>query len=546
MRLPVYFKRAAAEWPFVRMRQLLCAWAVLCVGSGIQAQTNAVIAPGRADAIQSLSATGHDRRIDLHWLPVATGMERFTVERAEQPDGPFVAIAANHLANHYSDFIGSNDRTYSYRVARLFPNGKQSVPSITVTARSRAMTDAELVTSVQEATFRYFWDYAHPGSGLIRERSNYGVTCAAGGTGFGLFALMIGAERRFAPRSVVAQRVATMLTFLEEKTDRYHGAFPHWIHGATGKTLPFSPDDNGADIVETALLMQGVLAVRQYFNQANGVETEIRQRATRLWEAVEWDWFLKSPGSKTLYWHWSPEFGWKKNIRVAGWNEAMITYLLAIASPTHPIPADCYYKGWARSKSYVHGQQYYGFTQAVGRYPMGGPLFLTQYSFIGFDPRNKRDRFCDYFVNNRNITLIQRAYAIENPGKHLGYGESLWGLTASMAPDKYHNSAPGPNDNGTIAPTAAISAMPYTPAESLACLKHLYLTHGKRLWGEFGFKDALNLSRDWYSDQYLAIDQGPIIAMIENARTGLCWRMFMANPEIAPTLKAIGWESTKQ
>lgn len=545
MLMLTFFKKTTVEWIRACVIQLLCAWAMLCACCGIQAQANDGTAPGRADAIQTLTAKGHACRIDLHWLPVATGRERFTVERADRPEGPFVAIAADHRANFYSDFIGANDRTYSYRVARLFPNGKQSAPSITVTASSRAMTDAELLTSVQEATFRYFWDYAYPGSGLIRERSNYGVACATGGTGFGLFALMVGAERGFAPRNEVAHRVITMLAFLEEKADRYHGAFPHWIHGTTGKTLPFSPDDNGADIVETALLMQGVLAVRQYFNQAGGVETEIRQRATHLWEAVEWDWFLKSPGSKTLYWHWSPEFGWQKNAWVAGWNEAMIAYLLAIASPTHPIPADCYYKGWARTKNYVHGQQYYGFTQAVGRYPMGGPLFLTQYSFIGFDPRNKRDRFCDYFENNRNTTLIHRAYAIENSGKHQGYSESLWGLTASMGPDKYHNSAPGQNDNGTIAPTAAISAMPYTPAESLACLKHLYFTHGKRLWGEFGFKDAFNLNRDWYSDQYLAIDQGPIIAMIENARTGLCWRLFMANPEIAPMLKAIGWESTK-
>jgi len=506
-------------------------------------------ASAQDDAIQpirELSATGHERRIDLHWLPAATGKDRFMIERAERPDGPFVKIADSHRSNIYSDFIGENGRTYSYRITRLAPLGKPSVSSVTVTSSSRAMTDEELLNSVQQATFRYFWDYAHPGSGLIRERSNYGPVCATGGTGFGLFALIVGAERGFVPRNEVAARVATILTFLEGKAVRYHGAFSHWIHGETGKTLPFSPDDNGADLVETALLMQGVLAARQYFNHTDAVELEIKQRATRLWEAVEWDWFLKSPSSKTLYWHWSPEFGWKKNVWVAGWNEAMIAYLLAIASPTHPIPPECYYQGWARTKNYVHDQEYYGFHQAVGRYPMGGPLFLTQYSFIGFDPRDKKDSFCNYFENNRNTTLIHRAYAIENPGKHQGYGESLWGLTSCNCPDKYGNCSPGKNDNGTIAPTAAISAMPYTPKESLALLKNLYQNHGKRLWGEFGFKDALNLDRDWYSDQYLAIDQGPIIAMIENARTGLCWRMFMANPEIAPMLKAIGWENTKQ
>jgi hypothetical protein len=539
------FNNTAAKRTFVWVKQMLCAWAVLCVGGGIYAQENDGTAPGQVVTIQSLTAKGHACRIDLQWLPVATGKERYIVERADRPGGPFVTIAAKHRSNIYSDFIGEDNRTYSYRVTRIPSKGKPGEPSITVTASSRAMTDAELVTSVQEATFRYFWDYAHPDSGLIRERSDYSSTCASGGTGFGLFALIVGAERGFAPRDAVAQRVATMLTFLDEKVERYHGAFPHWIHGTTGKALPFSKYDDGPDIVETALLMQGVLAARQYFNRADAVEMQIRQRATRLWEAVEWDWFLQSPGSKTLYWHWSPKFGWQKNAWVVGWNEAMIAYLLAIASPTHPIPPECYYEGWAKTKDYVHGKKYYGFTQAVGRYPMGGPLFFTQYSFVGFDPRDKRDRFCNYFENNRNTTLIHRAYAIENPRNHKGYGESLWGLTASMAPDKYHNSAPGPDDNGTIAPTAALSAAPYTPAESLACLKHLYFTYGKRLWGEFGFKDALNPSRDWYSDQYLAIDQGPIIAMIENARTGLCWRMFMANPEIAPMLKAIGWQSTK-
>ena len=491
-------------------------------------------------AVESLIAAGQDRRIDLLWSPMAPESERFTVERAERPEGPFVTIATGHRYNVYSDFIGENGRTYYYRVSE---SSKPAEKSATVSARTWAMTDAQLLDSVQGATFRYFWQFAHPVSGLIRENSRYNSTCATGGTGFGLFALMVGAERGFAPRAKVAERVALILTFLDEKAEHYHGAFAHWINGDTGKTQPFSPNDDGADLVETALLMQGVLAVRQYFNHTDAVETEIRQKATHLWEGVEWDWFLKDPNGKSLYWHWSPNFGWEKDLKIVGWNEAMIIYLLAIASPTHPIPADCYYQGWAGQPYYVHDKSYYGFKQSVGP-PMGGPLFLTQYSFIGFDPRDKRDRFCNYFENNRNTTLIQRAYAIQNPGRHKGYSENLWGLTASMSPHKYHGSAPGERDNGTIAPTAALSAMPYAPAESLACLKNLYRNYGKRLWGEFGFKDAFNLDRNWYADGWLAIDQGPIIAMIENARTGLCWRMFMANPEIAPMLKAIGWQTT--
>ncbi|MEI6234806.1 MAG: glucoamylase family protein [Planctomycetota bacterium] len=492
-----------------------------------------------ARAVESLTATGYDRRIDLHWLPAATGKERFAVERAERPDGPFVRIATAHRSNIYSDFIGENNQTFYYRIAH-----SDAYPSPVVSARTRELSDDELLTSIQAATFRYFWDYAHPTSGLIHERSNYGRACATGGTGFGLFALIVGAEHGFAPRAEIAERTRTILAFLEDRATRYHGAFSHWIDGTTGKTIPFSPDDDGADLIETAFLMQGALAARQYFSGTDAVETEIRTRVTRLWNAVEWDWFLKEPGGKSLYWHWSPNFEWKKNLKIIGWNEGMIAYLLAIASPTHPIPADCYYEGWAGQKYYVRNKEYYGFNLTVGR-PLGGPLFFTHYSFIGFDPRNKRDRFCDYFVNNRNASLIQRAYAIENPGKHQGYGAEVWGITASLVPDGYRGNAPGTNDSGTIAPTAALSAMPYTPAESLDCLKHLYRTYGKRLWGEFGFKDAFNLDRDWFADEWLAIDQGPIIAMIENHRTGLCWRLFMANPEIEPMLKAIGWQTTQ-
>ena len=495
---------------------------------------------GLAAGVQGLVATGYDSRIDLKWTPSeTTDVAGYNIYRS--PDGrePFVQINPQpHRPQIYSDFIGENRRTFYYHVAPVATNASEDTNvSPIVSARSREMNDDELLTSVQEATFRYFWDYAHPASGLIRERSDFGPTCATGGTGFGLLALMVGAERGFAPRAAVAERTRTILAFLEDRAERFHGAFSHWLDGATGKTLPFSAHDNGADLIETAFLIQGALAVRQYFRGLDAVETEIRRRATRLWEGVEWDWFLKDPGSKTLYWHWSPDFGWKMNLRIAGWHEGMIAYVLAIASPTHSIPADCYYGGWALPRTYVNGHQYYGITQWVGQ-PMGGPLFFTHYSFAGLDPHNLRDRFCDYFENNRNVSLIHRAYGTANPQGHKGYGPLVWGLTASDGPDGYTASAPD-HDTGTVAPTAALSAMPYTPEASIATLKHYYHHLGNRLWGEFGFHDAFNLDRDWFATSYLAIDQGPMVCMIENYRTGLCWRMFMANPEIAPVLKAI-------
>ncbi|OHB60294.1 MAG: beta-glucosidase [Planctomycetes bacterium RBG_13_50_24] len=407
------------------------------------------------------------------------------------------------------------------------------------------MTDEQLLTSVQEAVFRYFWDYGHPVSGLAREGYELGHstdTCASGGTGMGLMAMCVGAERGFVTRTQAAGRVLQILTFLEESAARYHGAWPHWLNGATGETKPFSTYDDGGDLVETAYVIQGMLTVRQYFDDPNDpVESEIRDRATRMWEQVEWNWYRQSPYSPVLYWHWSPNHGWQMNHAVTGYNECMITYLLAIASPTHSIPAACYYNGWASSEDYANGNTYYDYVQAVGP-EMGGPLFFTHYSHLGFDPRDKSDAFCNYFENSRNISLINRAYCIENPGGYAGYSDLLWGLTASFNPWGYGAQSPT-SDNGTISPTAALSAMPYVPEESLATLKAFYYTYGEDLWGPFGFFDAFNLTEDWFAPGYIAIDQGPIVIMIENYRTQLCWNLFMANPEIQPMLNAIGFTS---
>jgi len=487
-----------------------------------------------------LQAEGHDRRIDLRWRGGA--FAEWRVYRADAAAGPFVRIGrCDGDVPLYSDFLGVNGRRCFYRVAAVNRRGVESPPSPVVGVASRAMTDDELLTSVQEATFRYFWDYGHPVSGLARERLGSGDTCTSGGTGFGVMAILVGAERGFVTRAQAAWRVATIVRFLQTRAKRYHGAWSHWIDGRTGRTIPFSKYDDGGDLVETAFLVQGLLTARQYFDGEDAVEREIRERIETLWREVEWSWYLREPGGTALYWHWSPNHGWKMNHRIGGhFNECMIVYLLAVASPTHGIPGRCYEQGWVgRPKGYANGNRYFGIRQDVG-WPMGGPLFFTHYSFLGFDPRGWRDRFCNYYENNRVISLIHRAYCTANPGAHKGYGPNLWGLTASDDPDGYKAHEPR-NDNGTISPTAAISAMPYVPGESMAALKHMYGTYGRRLWGAFGFRDAFNLDRDWFADSYLAIDQGPIVVMIENYRTGLCWRLFMGNPEIAPALRAMGW-----
>jgi hypothetical protein len=494
----------------------------------------------------NIAATGYDSRIDLKWrLDTDPNLVGYFMYRSASPTGPFTRVNPTlHEVHIFSDFLGQNNQTYYYYATAANQSLQESSPSDTVFATSYLMTEEELITSVQEAIFRYFYDYGHPLSGLARERNGKGnsETCASGGTGFGLMALVVGSERGFVSRDSAASRVVKILRFLQDQTTRYHGAWSHWINGSTGSTIPFSQYDDGGDLVETSYLVQGLLTVRQYFNLNTSDEIEIRNRATQMWESVEWDWYRKDPPTNFLYWHWSPVHDWTMNMPVVGYNEAMILYLLAIASPAYPVPASLYYNGWASPSSYLTPSPgiYYGIRQWVGP-PRGGPLFFTHYSFLGFDPRNKQDQFCNYFENSRNISLIHQKYCMANPYHHTGYDSLTWGLTASDDPFGYSAHAPYSNDNGTITPSAAISAMAYTPEQSIATLKHFYFTYGSQLWGEFGFKDAFNLDQNWFADSYIAIDQGPMIVMMENYRSQLCWNLFMANPEITQMLNSIGW-----
>lgn len=401
--------------------------------------------------------------------------------------------------------------------------------------------DEELLTLVQERTFGYFWNYAHPVSGLSRERLNSGETVTVGGSGFGVMALPVGIERGFISREEGAERMARIVDFLLNKADRFHGAFPHWLDGTTGKTIAFSEYDDGADLVETALLMEGLLTVQQYFNLDNDIESAIRSGIQQLWEEVEWDWFLN--GTESLYWHWSPVHGWKMNMTVSGWNEALIVYVLAASSPTHSITREAYDIGWARNGSFRNGNSYYDIVLPLGP-EMGGPLFFAHYSFLGLDPRGLSDVYASYWEQNVAQTKINRAYCVANPKGYLGYGEDSWGLTASDIPGGYTASSPT-NDRGTIAPTAALSSMPYTPQESMEALHYFYYILGDRLLGEYGFYDAFNLSNRWIASSCLAIDQGPIILMIENHRTGLLWNNFMKSEDVRAGLDKLGFEYNK-
>ncbi|MCP4258444.1 MAG: beta-glucosidase [Planctomycetes bacterium] len=504
-----------------------------------------LVVGGQSSAgVTGLKATGHDSRIDLVWN-IDEQAGGYNIYRWDNRRSDWLKLNTKpHKPAVYSDFLGKNNQWCRYQIKSVLADGSESAASKQAIVKSIAMNEEELLTSVQQATLRYFWEYGHPVSGLARERKGSRDTCTSGGTGFGMMAIMVGAQRGLIGRTEAAQRLLTMVRFLQEKASRYHGAWSHWLNGSTGKTKPFSRYDDGGDIVETAYLVEGMLTVRQYFNGDDKIEKELRERIRQLWFEVEWDWYLKTSDNKQLYWHWSPKYGWKMNHKIGGhFNECMIVYLLAIASPSHPIPADCYYEGWCGEPpdEYVNGNSYYGHKQWVG-WPKGGPLFFTHYSFIGFDPRGKKDKYCNYFENNRNISLINRAYCMENPDNHKGYSNLVWGLTASDTPGGYRAHEPRRN-NGTITPSAALSAMPYVPEESIATLKHFYYELGDKLWGEFGFRDAFNLDKNWFAESYLAIDQGPIVCMIENYRTGLCWKMFMSNPEIPVMLKKIGWKT---
>jgi len=414
-----------------------------------------------------------------------------------------------------------------------------------VTNAQKSISDTALLELVQKQTFRYFWDFAHPVSGMARERSNvsYGYgdeVVTTGGTGFGIMSIIVATEHQWIKRDTAARHLLKMVLFLE-KANSYHGAFPHWMNGATGKTIPFGRKDDGADLVETSYLFEGLLCARQYFNADNAVENELRNRIGWMWNDIEWNWFTN--GQDVLYWHWSPNNGWAMNFPVHGFNECLIMYVLAASAERYPVSAAVYDKGWAQGSFFKNGKTFYGHTLPLG-FDYGGPLFFSHYSFLGLNPKGLKDKYADYWLQNKNHTLINHDYCVANPGKFKGYGENCWGLTASDTYNGYDAHSPT-NDHGTITPTAALSAFPFTPEYSMKALRHFYDDLGDKIWGKYGFVDAFNETKGWYAKSYLAIDEGPIIVMIENYRSGLLWKLFMSAPEIQNGLNKLGFEYKK-
>ncbi len=507
-------------------------------------------------APENVRAVGYDRHVEVRWDSLSTSLfGRYVIYRSI--DGKEFEPVGIQLpgTNRYSDFLGKPGVTAQYKVAAADWQYRMSPLSKAASASTRELSDDELLTMLQEACFHYYWEGSDPHSGMTRENiPGDDRIVATGATGMGIAALIVGVDRGFITRAQGMERLTRIVNFLEH-AQRYHGAWSHFMDGSTGKTMPvFGMFDNGGDLVETSFLMEGLLAARQYFRGDSEAERNLYRRITQLWETVEWDWYRGPEAGDFLYWHWSAEWGWQIQHRLTGFNEVMITYLLAMSSPTHGVPADLYYSGWAGQSErairyragwsgsvdgdhYGNGHTYYGIKLDVG-VGTGGPLFFTHYSYFGFDPYSLHDRFTSsYFENNRSLALINRAYCIANPKHFPGYGPNAWGLTASDGPQGYVPHAPDANnDRGTLTPTGALASFPYTPEASMAAFKHYYRDLGAQLWNIYGPRDAYNPEQDWVSPIYMGLNQALIAVMVENYRTGLVWKNFMANPEIGVML----------
>ncbi|MBZ9728365.1 hypothetical protein LB467_01575 [Salegentibacter sp. JZCK2] len=505
------------------------------------------------------SAEGFERHVDLSWELEASPATRYVKIYRSHDNKNFTGIGVQSPDefSRYVDYTGVPGKTYYYKLSSVGYDYTESPLTESTQVSTREMSDEELLDMVQEASFRYYWEGAEVNSGLALEnipgRRNM---IATGASGFGIMALIVGAERGFITKDEFITRMEKIVRFVENG-DRFHGALPHFMDGPTGKVEAFfGKYDDGADLVETSFFMQGLLAAEQYLSEDDPEENNLRNRISVIWKEVEWDWFKQHEDSPYLYWHWSPEHEWHINHKLIGWNETMITYFLAIASPTHGISPEMYYSGWASQDTiaknyrsnwgqtsegsmYANDTSYFGVPLEVG-VGVGGPLFFTHYSFLGLDPMEMEDKYTNYFDTNKSIVSINYRYSLENPGNYEGYGKNSWGLTASDGPWGYKAREAKPEmDDGTIAPTGAIASFPYTPEKSMDALKHFYREYGSFLWGEYGFRDAFNLSEDWTANIFMGLNQAPMVVMIENHRSGLIWDLFMKNENVQEALKEI-------
>ena len=510
------------------------------------------------------SAKAYDRHVDITWpLITDTAVKYVKIYRSNNGKTFYPVGIQTTRIHRYADFVDTTNKTFYYKISFLNKAYSETPFSNTIQATTHSLTDEQLLDMVQEAHFRYYWEGAESGSGLALENiPGRPHMVAAGASGFGIMATIVAAQRQFITRQQLTNRFLQITNYLLN-AETFHGAFPHFMDGISGRVVPFfGQKDNGGDLVETAFLLQGLLAAQQYFTQPAATDKLIHNRIDSIWRRVEWIWYRREPTSDYLFWHWSPDKAWVINHRLIGWNETLITYLLAIASPTHSVPASMYYSGWASQSpyaadyrtwgqspdglKYTNGNTYYGVPLAVG-VSNGGPLFFTHYSYMGFDPHALTDAYANHFVNNQHIARINYRYCQQNPAGHKGYATGAWGLTASDGPNNYSADQPDTNaDRGKITPTGALASFPYTPTESMAALKHYYYDCGKFLWGEYGFRDAYLPDSNWCSEGFVGLNQAPITVMIENYRTGGIWKLFMQNKNIQAALQKLATEKPVQ
>ncbi|MDP4270663.1 MAG: glucoamylase family protein [Bacteroidota bacterium] len=497
---------------------------------------------------KSLKATGYDAHVEINYENTAGFCY---IVYLSTDNGLHFQKRAENNTGFFLDFPGKSIKNQKL-IYRVIPKGMsvtgKDAAKFECSVSTHAFSDEQLIDMVQRYTTRYFFDFAHPDCGMARERSNdiHGDIVTTGGTGFGIMALVAGAQRNYFSREQAFSKIEQIVSFLE-KVDRYHGAWAHWYNGNTGKVYNFSQYDDGGDLVETAFLTQGLLTARQYFTGGTDKEKALSSRITQLWEDIDWNWY--TDGTDSLYWHWSKNYGFRMRHRIKGFDETMITYVLAASSPTHPIRPEVF-NCWRTSDYYFNGKSYFGIPLSLGM-NYGGPLFFTHYSYLGLNPSGLSNKDADIWERNRAHVLIHRAYAISNPKNYKGYGANCWGFTSSDDPlVGYTSHHPGtPDENGTISPTAALSSLPYAPQEVLPVFRHFYYDLGAVLLGRYGFYDAFNLNLvqgQQVVHSYLAIDQGPIAVMIENYRSGLIWKLFMQNDEINNGLKRMGFQYKNQ
>ncbi|MGC9355170.1 MAG: glucoamylase family protein, partial [Mariniphaga sp.] len=488
-------------------------------------------------AVENFVATGYDSHAELNWDFPLEDLAYWIY--ASFDGGQNFELRAQTSENYYLDFVPEQARNSEvfYRVVSTF-QGNESEPA-EASAQIRDFSDDELLDMVQRYTFRYFWEGAHQATGMALERSNgNGRTAASGATGMGLMAMIVAHEREYKPQEEIKDRILKILEFLEN-CERHHGAWSHWYDADTYETQPFTEDDDGGDIVETSFVAQGLIALKNYFGGTDAKSIQIRETADRLWRGIDWDWYRN--GQNVLFWHWSPNFNFQKNMKVTGWNECLVTYVMAASSPTHSISKVVYDQGWAGNGAMVNPRTFYDHEIRLSP-DWGGPLFWIHYSHLGINPRGLSDKYADYWQEHVNTAKIHHAYAIDNPLGFVNYSEKNWGFTASDDPDGYTAHQPVHNDNGTISPTAALASMPYTPEESKKALKYFYRERGGDLFGIYGPYDAFNDERDWVQEAYIGIDQGPIVVMIENHRTGLLWNAVMQDADVQAGLDKLGFE----